>query len=204
MTKNTKKLIEDENAIWLSQYRERIESRDRTLRHVAISIIYSALAFSLAFLLGDALALRAVLATIFIACLSFFILIISLAILSSEYDKTFIVSTICGLILGLTISIAYTAPMASIAQYPISMQVLYSNTTIIQNCTAFTNTNSGYINGQPIGSKNTTSCSLPSGMAPDESNPFGCSIANKSIICSGTSPTKNVTWKGTILNISKR
>ena len=40
MTKNTKKLIEDENAKWLSQYRERIERRDRTLKHAAVFAIF--------------------------------------------------------------------------------------------------------------------------------------------------------------------
>ena len=204
MTKNTKKLIEDENAKWLSQYRERIERRDRTLKHAATFIFYFAIAFFIAFVLGAMLALSAFGFAFLVTFVAFFFLTLAFSVNSREYAKAVIVGIICGIILGLIISIVYTAPMISVAQYPISMQVLYSNTTIIQNCTVFTNTNSGYINGQPIGSKNTTSCSLPSGMAPNESNPFGCSIANKSIICTGTSPTKNVTWQGTILNVSKR
>ena len=119
---------------------------------------------------------------------------------------TYAIAKQLGLIIGLIIALVYIAPMVSMSQYPISMQVFYPNhpnITITQNCTGFTTSESGYLNGQPINETNTTTCYLPQNMAPDDSNPFNCNISNKSITCSGTS-YPSVTWQGTILNVSKR
>ena len=99
--------------------------------------------------------------------------------------------------------------MVSTVIHPISIQVFYPNhpnLTIIQSCTAFKIYSLGYLNGQQINPQNTTQCNLPQNMAPYNSNPFNCNIINKSITCLGTRSLKlkNVTWKGTILNVSKR
>ena len=115
-------------------------------------------------------------------------------------------SFISGAIIGIIIVVIHIAPMVSVAIYPVSMQVSYPNhpnITITQNCTGFTTSESGYLNGQPINPQNTTECNLPQNMAPDGSNPFNCNISNKSITCSGTGYS-SVIWKGTILNVSKR
>ena len=198
------KKISGEEIEWLSKNKQSIEKRNRSLK--GAGVFFYCIALLLALSISVTLATHSALAFALIAFVIFLVLaaIFIVTNLPDKYAGEVVAGSISGIIIGTVIALIYISPMISIAQYPISMQVLYSNTTIIQNCTAFTNTNSGYLNGQPIGSKNTTSCSLPSGMAPDESNPFGCSIANKSIICSGTSPTKNVTWQGTILDVSKR
>ena len=132
-------------------------------------------------------------------------------VFSLLYDDDNGSMVIIGFILGAIIGAVFTAiafaPMAFIAEYPISMQVFYPNhpnITIIQNCTGFTTTNSGYINGQPINPQNTTKCNLPSSMDPNAlfNEYFNCNINGNSITCNATLP--NVTWKGTILNVSKR
>jgi hypothetical protein len=75
--------------------------------------------------------------------------------------------------------------------------------TITQNCTDFTTSESGYLNGQPINPQNTTQCNLPQSIAQYEYNPFNCNISGKNITCIAALDA-NVTWKGTILNVSKR
>ena len=109
-------------------------------------------------------------------------------------------------ILSLIIALIYLNPVLQ-TQYPISMQVFYPNhpnLTISQNCTAFIISASSYINGQPTNLKNTTQCWLPSSMDSNAlfNAPFNCNIKGTNITCKATFP--NVTWEGTILNVSKR
>ena len=150
MTKNTKKLIEDENAKWLSQYRERIERRDRTLKHAAVFAIFFTLTTAIYIFAAAAVASATTSNPIFLIAFAFsifvgllFIFTVADIITPSEYNKMSNAGIISGIFISVIIGIIYFSPPMS-AQYPISMQVLYSNTTIIQNCTAFTNTNSGY------------------------------------------------------------
>ena len=203
----TNKKISDEDLEWLQAHKQSVERRTRMLKGAGM--------FFYCFALGFALISSIVLAThsaFLYASISFIILLGLIATLiiaepSDKYAGSAVAGLMHGLLIGLVIALVYIAPIAFIAEYPISMQVFYPNhpnITIIQNCTGFTTTNSGYINGQPINPKNTTQCNLPQSMAPDDSNPFNCNITNKSIICTGTPPGQNVTWKGTILNVSKR
>ena len=170
--------------------------------------------FFYCFALGFALISSIVLAThsaFLYASISFIIFLGLIATLiiaepSDKYAREGVAGIMSGLLIGLVIALVYIAPMVSMSQYPISMQVFYPNhpnITITQNCTGFTTSESGYLNGQPINETNTTTCYLPQNMAPDDSNPFNCNISNKSITCSGTS-YPSVTWQGTILNVSKR
>lgn len=141
-----------------------------------------------------------------------FLLILVIAnhfIYTDAYASITVASFFAAMITGVVVALIYIAPMISIAQYPISMQVFYSNhpnLTITQNCTPFTTTSSSYLNGQPINSQNTTTCILPQSMNPysfSNPNPFTCDILNKSMTCTGTN-YGNVTWQGKILNVSKR
>ena len=123
-----------------------------------------------------------------------------------KYAREFVFGVISGAIIGIIIVVIYIAPMVSVAIYPVSMQVSYPNhpnITITQNCTGFTTSESGYLNGQPINPQNTTECNLPQSMAQYEYNPFNCNISGKNITCTAALD-ENVTWKGTILNVSKR
>ena len=196
-----------EDAKWLSQHRQSVERRNQILKGAG------------AFLSGFAFAFVLILIPILIANFPPFglpMLIIPLSLSLALFAifgevffedatvNTIIAGLISGAIFSLLITLFYIVPMVSIAQYPVSMQVFYPNLTITQNCTKFSVSSSGYLNGQPITPQNTTECHLPQSMAPDDSNPFNCKIMNKSIICSGTPPGQNVTWKGTILNVSKR
>ena len=193
-----------EDAKWLSQHRQNVERRNRILKGTGVFFYCFAFAFAIAIFLA---LIPGSFAFLFasIALLVAFILVI--VITPNKYASEAIVGTLGGFSVGVVIALIYISPMASIAQYPISMQVFYPNhpnLTITQNCTAFSVSSSGYLNGQPLNQTNTTACSLPQNMAPSDSNPFNCNISNKSITCSGSSYIKNVTWQGTILNVSKR
>lgn len=118
-----------------------------------------------------------------------------------------------GFIFGIIVGSIIFASFANINQYPISMQVLYlshPSITITQNCTAFSNSASGYINGNPINPQNTTECNLPENMTKNVTvNPFNCNITGKNITCIGEENgisinEESVTWNGTILNVSRR
>ena len=195
--------IPDEDLAWLQAHKQSVEHRDRTLKGTGVFLY--CFTFVLALI---AFATIAIYIFPLIFALVDFIIAFILALLSTpdRYVKEAMAALISGFIIGLIIALVYIAPMVSMSQYPISMQVFYPNhpnITITQNCTGFTTSESGYLNGQPINETNTTTCYLPQNMAPDDSNPFSCNISNKSITCSGTS-YPSVTWQGTILNVSKR
>ena len=192
------KKISDEALAWLQAYKQNVERRTRMLKGIDVFLYCLAFGFALATSVAFA----------FIAFIVFLALaaILIVAHPPDKYAGEIVAGTISGFIIGIIIALIYIAPMASVAQYPISMQVFYPNhpnITITQNCTAFTTSALGYLNGQPINPQNTTQCNLPQSMALDYSNPFNCNISSKNITCTGYLD-ENVTWKGTILNISKR
>ena len=208
------KKIPDEDLEWLSQHKQSVEHRTKVLKNVGIFALIFALVFIsfvamytsrlfMIYTLSLIVGLTAV--PIFILFIVAFIFV--LHFIHNDYANTVLAGLISGVVIGVVISLIYITPMVSSTAYPLSIQVFYPNhpnLTITQNCTAFTTTNSGYLNGQPINPKNTTQCNLPQSMAPKDSNPFNCNIINKSIVCLGTSAIESVTWKGTILNVSKR
>ena len=195
--------IPSSDIAWLSQHRQSIEKSSRILKGAGVFFYSFVLTFAITaffILIADSFAL------IFVAAALLIALFFTSAITPNKYINEMLIGSVSGVIVGMAITLIYIAPIVSVMQYPITLQVFYPNhpnMTITQNCTGFTTTNSGYINGQPINPKNTTQCNLPWNMAPDDSNPFSCNISNKSITCSGTGYS-SVIWKGTILNVSKR
>ena len=203
--------IPDEDLAWLQAHKQSVEHRDRTLKGTGVFfyyfVIYLVAPISFAFALLSTIA----------AVIAGFILVGDIILIAfsfplpsvidaDKYIKQIATGFTSGLIVGLIIAIVYIAPTASISQYPISMQVFYPNhpnITITQNCTGFTTSESGYLNGQPINLTNTTQCNLPERMAQYEYNPFNCNIAGKNITCIAALDA-HVTWQGTILNVSKR
>ena len=126
-----------------------------------------------------------------------------------------VVLIVAGIIVGAIIAQTYVVPAANIIQYPISMRATYANKpniTITQNCTAFSVSSKGYVNGKPIDPKNTTECEFPSNMSKNTITPFECHIFGKNMTCTNeifgtggfTSKDYNITWNGVILNFSKR
>ena len=200
--------IPDEDLAWLQAHKQSVERRTRMLKSAGIFFYYFVIYLVAPIAFGFALlsTIAAVIAG-FILVGDIILIAFSFSpVIDTKYFKELVTGVITGLIIGGIIALVYIAAMVSMSQYPISMQVFYPNhpnITITQNCTGFTTTNSGYINGQPINPKNTTQCNLPWNMAPDDSNPFNCNISNKSITCSGTGYS-SVIWSGTILNVSKR
>ena len=140
----------------------------------------------------------------------FFIFVYQMSKISVDWNILLFI--LGGFIVGIIVGSIIFASFASINQYPISMQVFYPNhpnITITQNCTTFSNSASGYINGNPINPQNTTECNLPQSMAHPNNynyyNPFTCSIIGKNITCNSSGLdgiNENATWKGTILNVS--
>ena len=204
--------ISSSDIAWLSQHKQSVERRTKMLKGAGIFFYYfttffvAPLSFAYSLLLLHTSSIFA--APLFI--IDVFVLAFSFSLLSvinaDKYFKEITTGLLSGFLLGIMIALVYIAPMISIAQYPISMQVFYPNhpnMTITQNCTAFTTTISGSINGQPINPQNTTECNLPERMAQYEYNPFNCNISGKNITCTAALDA-NVTWKGTILNVSKR
>lgn len=197
MATQNKENINTEDIKWLSQHRQSIEHRNRMLK--------GAVVFYICFVLALGMITSAILSFYLFVV---FILALAIAILDSpdKYAIEMAFGTISGFIIGIIITLIYLTPIANVVKAPISMQVFYPNNpnlTITQNCTAFSVSSSGYLNGQPINLTNTTNCNLPQNMAiNDSNNPFKCNITNKTIDC--TSIYSNITWKGTILNVSKR
>ena len=195
--------IPSSDIAWLSQHRQSIEKSSRILKGAGVFFYSFVLTFAITaffILIADSFAL------IFVAAALLVALFLTSAITPNKYIKEMLIGSLSGFIVGIAITLIYIAPITSVMQYPISMQVFYPNhpnMTITQNCTAFTTTISGSINGQPINPQNTTECNLPQSMAQYEYNPFNCNISGKNITCIAALDA-NVTWKGTILNVSKR
>ena len=194
--------IPSSDIAWLSKHRQSIEKSSRILKGAGVFFYRFVLAFAITaffILIADYFAL------IFVAFVAAAILIaFTLAFLAPDkYVGEAVIGSIGGLIVGVAITLICIAPIVSVMQYPISMQVFYPNhpnMTITQNCTGFTTSESGYLNGQPINETNTTTCILPHRIA-NTTYPFTCSIQNKAITCN---VANYYIWKGTILNISKR
>ena len=206
LTKEEKEAIE-----WTQKHRAVAERRTRMLKGTGIFLLFVAIGIAIVL----ALVVTAVLLLAAFALAFAFAIFIIVALIYTpdniytpdKYGREAVVGIISGVSIGIVLALIYIAPMASIVQYPISMQVFYPNhpnLPITQNCTAFTTSSSGYFNGQPINPQNTTTCILPQNMALDNSNPFNCNIKDNSIICTGTPLGQNVTWQGTILNVSTR
>ena len=202
--------IPDEDLAWLQAHKQSVERRTRMLKGAgvffswfAIGGIVPTITLSVLAAVGEFLILD-----ILVAILAVTLYLIFLEWLGhpDNYNNVAVFGIVSGLLLSIIIASIYIAPIASISQYPISMQVFYpnhTNLTITQNCTGFTTSESGYLNGQPINLTNTTQCNLPQSMAQYEYNPFNCNISGKNITCIAALDA-HVTWQGTILNVSKR
>ena len=202
----TNKNIPDEDFAWLQAHKQNVERRARMLK--GAGVFFYCIALLLALSISVTLATHSALAFALIAFVIFLVLaaIFIVTNLPDKYAGEVVAGSISGIIIGTVIALIYISPMISIAQYPISMQVFYPNhpnMTITQNCTGFTTSESGYLNGQPINPQNTTECNLPQSMAQYEYNPFNCNISGKNITCIAALDA-HVTWQGTILNVSKR
>ena len=192
--------IPDEDLAWLQAHKQSVERRNRILKGIGVFFYCFVLAFAITtffILIADSSALIFVVAALLAA------LFLTSAITPNKYIKEMLIGSLSGLIISVAITLIYIAPIVSVMQYPITMQVFYPNhpnMTITQNCTGFTTSESGYLNGQPINETNTTTCILPHRIA-NTTYPFTCSIQNKAITCN---VANYYIWKGTILNISKR
>ena len=202
------KKISNEELKWLRKHRRSVERRTRMLKSAGIFFYYFVIYLVAPIAFGFALlsTIAAVIAG-FILVGDIILIAFSFSpVIDTKYFKELVTGVITGLIIGGIIALVYIAPMVSMSQYPISMQVFYPNhpnITITQNCTGFTTSESGYLNGKPINPLNTTQCNLPERMAQYEYNPFNCDITGKNITCIAALDA-NVTWQGTILNVSKR
>lgn len=189
--------------------------RSRLLKGAGISTLYFTLGFiillsSITFIIiittTSYLTLLVFLGTAILVSVTFTLNITSYYI--DSFTTVAFISFFIGAIVGILIGLIYVAPMVNIAAYSVSLQVSYPNhpnLTIIQNCTSFTTSASGYLNGQPINPQNTTQCTLPQSMQSNAAlfnQLFNCNINGNHITCNTTFP--NVTWQGTILNVSKR
>ena len=194
--------IPDEDLAWLQAHKQSVEHRDRTLKGTGVFLY--CFTFVLALIAFATIAIY--IFPLILALVGFTIaFILALLYTPDRYVKEAMAALISGFIIGLIIAIVYIAPTANMSQYPISMQVFYPNhpnLTITQNCTGFTTSESGYLNGQPINLTNTTQCNLPQSR-PQYENPYDCNISGKNITCIAFLD-ENMTWKGTILNVSKR
>ena len=212
--------ITQEDIEWLSQHRQRIEKSSRILKGAGVFFYCFVLAFAITaffILIADSFALIfvAFVAAAFVAA-AILIAFTPAFLAPDKYVGEAVIGSIGGLIVGVAITLIYIAPIVSVMQYPITLQVFYPNhpnMTITQNCTGFTTSESGYLNGQPINPKNTTQCNLPASMIDNYGiDPFNCNITGKNITCTTSlldsasllGASTNITWSGTILNVSKR
>ena len=210
-------LLIEELIEWLHGHKQSIERKTEILKQIGIYLLFLALAIIstisiFIFALGVTIGIFPFIGLI-AAAFSLSVIFILLDEFNTDshvkYVDIIIISLILGAILGIEIGLIYIVPIMNISEYPISLHVFYPNhpnLTITQNCTTFTTTSSGYLNGQLIDPKNTTQCNLPSSMDPHAlfNGLFGCDIVGKNITCSNWMIYANVTWKGTILNVSKR
>ena len=203
--------ISDEEIEWISKHKQSIERRTRMLKSVKIYAVYlimvaSAVTFIVAITANISHVYIAIDAVVFLAFAIISVIHIKDAL--SENDFPEVAGIASGIIVAGVITLLYIAPIASISQYPISMQVFYPNypnLTITQNCTDFTTSASSYINGQPMNPKNTTQCNLPPRITQNATEPFNCGIIGKKITCiNAIFGVGNEVWQGTILNVSKR
>ena len=192
--------ISSSDVTWLSKHRQSIEKGSRILKGAGVFFYCLALTFAITtffILIADSFTLIFVVAALLIA------LFLTSAITPNKYIKEMFIGSLSGVIVGMAITLIYIAPVVSVMQYHITMQVFYPNhpnMTITQNCTSFTTSESGYLNDQPINQTNTTTCILPHSIA-NTTYPFTCNIQNKTITCN---VANYYIWKGTILNVSKR
>ena len=159
------KKISNEELKWLRKHRQNVE-KAKTISIYTIFILFG-LAMAALLVYASSVLNPLVSGVAFVG-------IIFGGILSMLYDEdkgsfvynvhkvslVFLAYILAIIISGILAGIAF-APLASISQYPISMQVFYPNhpnITITQNCTDFTTSASGYFNGQPINPTNTTQC----------------------------------------------
>ena len=203
------KKISDEDLEWLQAHKKNVERA----KHAGIYAFFMLPGLALGIFSGYSVE----------ALNSFYVIVAVIATLAGGafsllYDddngSMVVIGFMLGAIIGAVITVIAFAPMALIAEYPISMQVFYPNhpnITITQNCTGFTTSESGYFNGQPINLTNTTQCNLPQNMAHPNNynyyNPFTCSIIGRNITCNSSGLggiNENATWQGIILNVSKR
>ena len=193
--------ISSSDVTWLSKHRQSIEKGSRILKGAGVFFYCLALTFAITtffILIADSFTLIFVVAALLIA------LFLTSAITPNKYIKEMFIGSLSGVIVGMAITLIYIAPVVSVMQYHITMQVFYPNhpnMTITQNCTSFTTSESGYLNDQPINQTNTTTCILPHSIA-NTTYPFTCSIQNKTITCNAAD--NYYIWQGTILNVSKR
>lgn len=199
------KLTNDE-AAWLRTHKETIERRNLTLKvlkDIIVFLIFALASFALTYAAGFIIYIVIVALGVVVGIIAFAFIVFAAAaiyaIIEERNEEYTIIKTsgvIAGFILGVILVSIYFIPSLQIAAYPMQMQVAYPHLTIIQNCTAFSLSAQGYLNGKPIGAANTTTCLLPQ----ENNTEYQCSIANKSITCIAGSST----WDGRILNVSKR
>ncbi len=203
--------LSPEDVAWLRRHRQAAEGRRETLKTVGMVIGVVALGIALAIIVAF---LATAVFSIPVASSDTFLLIITAGFVGSLFaadhgGHVFFFSVLFGTLIGLAIIAIYAAPFTAmftdilLSQYPISMQVSYPNIEITQYCEPFAITESGYVNGQPIGQLNTTQCLLPKNMSHDTFNMYNCAITGKNIICINNISTY-VKWNGTILNVSNR
>lgn len=201
-----------EEANWLRKHKNAVERRTDLLKKISFFVLSFMFSFGATVFGIIALGAPGVFIAIILSLLSIIGLCISCFVF--EFPASARVNIVSGVIVGLWIMAIFLTQIINSAiafQYPISMHVLYPNHTniaVIQSCTGFTNSSSGYLNGQPLNTTNsTTQCNMPSEISG--TNPFNCNINGKNITCISTSLSLlnssyvKTTWKGTILNISK-
>ena len=145
LTKEEKEAIE-----WTQKHRAVAERRTRMLKGTGIFLLFVAIGIAIVLALVVAAVLLVAAFAFAIAAFAFAIVLIVALIYTPDniytpdkYGREAVVGIISGVSIGIVLALIYIAPMASIAQYPIS-------------------------------------------------------------ICTGTPPGQNVTWQGTILNVSTR
>ena len=139
----TNKKISNKDLAWLHAHKRSVERRTRMLKSAGIFFYYFVIYLVAPIAFGFALlsTIAAVIAG-FILVGDIILIAFSFSpVIDTKYFKELVTGVITGLIIGGIIALVYIAPMVSMSQYPISMQVFYPNhpnITITQNCTDFT------------------------------------------------------------------